>query len=129
MMSLAEYAAEDATGLAGLLQRREVTPRELGQCVLAAIAAVNPALNAVVEVYHEAIASLGDAPAAGPFHGLPILTKDFPLAKGRPAEFGSVLAKGHLASEDSVFWERLRDGGLVNIGRTTTSEFGIAGAT
>jgi amidase len=129
MMSLADYASHDALGLAELLRRREVTPKELGQCALAAIEAVNPRLNAVIDLYHDAIAGLGETAGPGPFHGVPILTKDFPLAKGRSAEFGSVLAKGHVASEDSAFWERLRDGGLVNIGRTTTSEFGIAAAT
>src|SRR5258707_5300632 len=129
MMSLAEYASHDALGLAELLRRREVTPRELAACVFAAIEAVNPRLNAVVDIYHDAIDSLGETIGPGPFHGLPMLTKDFPLVAGRPAEFGSVFAKGYVPGEDSVFWERLRDAGLVNVGRTASSEFGIAAAT
>src|SRR5690242_5757079 len=111
MISLADYAAQDATGLAALLQRREVTPRELGECALAAITAVNPALNAVIEIYHDAIEQMSDQPGAntfhgGPFHGVPILTKDFPLEAGRPAEFGSRLTRGYRASHSGVFWER-----------------------
>lgn len=129
MMSLADYASHDALGLAELLRRREVTPRELGYCALAAIEKVNPRLNAVVDIYRDALDGLGDRPGPGPFHGVPILTKDFALVAGRPAEFGSVFAKGHVTHDDSVFWERLRAAGLVNIGRTASSEFGIAAAT
>jgi amidase len=129
MMSLADYASHDALGLAELLRRREVTPRELANCALAAIAAVNPRLNAVVDLYHDAVDALGDAALPGPFHGVPILTKDFPLVAGRPAELGSIFAKGYVTREDSVVWERWRDAGLVNLGRTASSEFGIAAAT
>ena len=129
MISLETYATQDATGLAALLQRREVTPRELGECALAAISAVNPQLNAVIEVYHDTLDQLGDQPGPGPFHGVPILTKDFAVAAGRPAEFGSRLTRGYRARQDSVFWERFSAAGLVNIGRTASSEFGIAAAT
>jgi amidase len=129
IMQLREYAEFDGLGLADLIRRRETTPRELGRCVLAGIEAVNPRLNAVIETYADAIQALGDAPGAPPFYGLPTLTKDFPVEAGRPGEFGSVFAKGFKASYDHSFWTMLRAGGLTNIGRTTTSEFGIAAAT
>ena len=59
MMQLADYASYDALGLAELISRREVTPRELGRCVLSAIEAVNPRLNAVIDIYHDVVAGLG----------------------------------------------------------------------
>jgi amidase len=128
-MKLAEYASYDGLGLAALIQRGETTPRELGRCVLAGIAAVNPRLNAVIETYADAIEALPEKPGPGPYFGLPILTKDFPLEAGRPGEFGSVFAKGFRSPTDYAFWVKLREAGLVNIGRTTTSEFGLAAAT
>src|SRR5581483_6826830 len=128
-MELAEYASYDGLGLAALLKSKQTTPKELGRCILQGIAKVNPQLNAVIETYGDAIAKLGDAPGAAPFHGLPILTKDFPLEAGRPGEFGSVFAKGFRSPYDYFFWTKLRAGGLVNVGRTTTSEFGLAAAT
>jgi amidase len=128
-MKLAEYADYDGLGLADLVRKREVTPRELGTCILAGVAAVNPRLNAVIETYADAIDALGDMPGAAPYFGLPTLTKDFPIEAGRSAEFGSVFTKGFKAGCDHAFWAKLRAGGLVNIGRTTTSEFGIAAAT
>jgi amidase len=129
VLQLKEFAEFDGLGLADLIRRRETTPRELGRCILAGIDAVNPQLNAVIETYADAIEALGDAPGAAPFYGLPTLTKDFPLEAGRPGECGSVFAKGLKASYDHAFWLKLKAGGLANIGRTTTSEFGIAAAT
>lgn len=128
-MRLDEYIAHDGTSLACLLKKGEVTPRELGGCLQQAVAAVNPALNAVIELYPDALEALPEKASAGPFHGIPILTKDFPIEAGRPAEFGSRLAQGFRAKQDSVYWTRLRAGGLINAGRTTSSEFGVPAAT
>jgi amidase len=128
-MKLAEYASYDGLGLAALIQRGEVTPRELGRCVLAGIDAVNPRLNAVIETYADAVEALPEKAGAGPYFGLPVLTKDFPLEAGRPGEFGSVFAKGFRSPYDYDFWIKLRNAGLNNIGRTATSEFGLAAAT
>lgn len=128
-MRLDEYAAHDGTSLARLLAKGEVTPMELGRCVEEAVAAVNPALNAVIELYPDALEALPEAASAGPFGGIPTLTKDFPIEAGRPAEFGSRLAEGFRAGQDAAYWTRLRAGGLVNAGRTTSSEFGVPAAT
>jgi len=128
-MRLSEYALHDGVGLAALIRRGETNPRELGRCVLAGIAAVNPRLNAVIETYDDAIDALPEKQGAAPFFGLPVLTKDFPVEAGRRGEFGSVFTKGFKSSVDHAFWARLRAGGLANVGRTTTSEFGIAAAT
>jgi amidase len=128
-MQLSDYAAYDGLGLAALIKERKATPRELGLSVLAGIAAVNPKLNAVIEVYADAVDRLSDAPGPAPFYGLPTLTKDYPIEAGRPGEFGSIFAKGFRADFDHAFWKKLKAGGIANIGRTTTSEFGIAAAT
>ena len=73
-MKLAEYASHDASGLAALVASRQVSPTELAATAAAAIAAINPAINAVVETYPDRIdtldeRSLGD----GPFRGVPFL--------------------------------------------------------
>ncbi|MGO4832601.1 amidase, partial [Rhizobiaceae sp. 2RAB30] len=128
-MRLDEYVTYDGTGLAELLAKGEVTPKELGGCVEAAVAAVNPAINAVIESYRDALEALPSAPLGGPFHGIPTLTKDYPIEAGRPAEFGSRLARGFRATHDACYWTRLRKAGLVNVGRTTSSEFGVPATT
>lgn len=128
-MKLEDYASFDGLGLAELIRRRETTPRELGRCIVAGVEKVNPRLNAVIELYGDAIDALGDSVGPAPFHGLPTLTKDFPIEKDRPAEFGSIFAKGYKTGYDAAFWTKLKAGGLANVGRTTTSEFGLAAAT
>ena len=44
-MNLAEYSSHDALGLARLVERREVSPRELAETALKAIEALNPKLQ------------------------------------------------------------------------------------
>ncbi len=128
-MRVDEFTAYDGTGLAQLLEKGEVAPAELGQCVMEAIETINPAINAVVEIFPDAVDSLGTRSFDGPFHGIPTLTKDLPIEAGRLAQFGSRLAADFRASEDAVYWQRLRNGGLISVGRTTTSEFAIPAAT
>jgi amidase len=125
----AELASYDGLGLAGLIDRRETTPRELGTAMIAAIGTLNPKLDAVVDIYEDAFEGLSDKPGPGPYRGLPTLTKDFPIEAGRPAQFGSVFARDFRSPQDYDYWKRLRAGGLVNLGRTASSEFGIAAAT
>ncbi len=50
MAGFADYADYDALGLAELVRRKEVTPLELTQAGLNAIAALNPKLTALVMV-------------------------------------------------------------------------------
>lgn len=67
-MRLGEYTALDATAIAALVRRGEVSAREVTEAANAAIDAVNPALNAVVERYADAL----DQPETdGPFRASP----------------------------------------------------------
>ena len=53
-MNLSEYVQYDATGLAQLITSRQVAAQEVQQIARQAIAAVNPALNALVgELFDE----------------------------------------------------------------------------
>ena len=92
-MNLAEYSRYDATGLAELVARKDVSARELAQTAMAAIAAINPQVNAVVETYADRIDGVDERTlGAGPFRGVPFLRKDvFGHVAGRRIEFGSRL--------------------------------------
>ena len=130
-MNLAEYAAQDATGLARLVQRREVSPRELAATALKAIETVNPELGAVIEVYADRIADL-DARSLprGPFRGVPFLIKDVgPHLKGRKTEFCSRLCQGMVGEVDSNFATLLKATGVNILGRTNTPEFSMASSS
>jgi amidase len=55
--------------------------------------------------------------------------KDFPIEAGVKAEMGSQLAAGFAPARDSELMLRFRKAGLINLGRTTSSEFGLAALT
>jgi amidase len=130
-MKLAEYAQYDATGLARLVERREVSPRELAETALRAIEAINPELGAVIEIYADRIDELESRSLPrGPFRGVPFLIKDVgPHLKGRRTEFCSRLCQGMVGEVDSNFATLLKASGVNIIGRTNTPEFSMASSS
>lgn len=130
-MNLHEYSSHDALGLAALVAGGEITPIELARLSAAAIAAANPAVNAVVETYPDRIESLDEATLGeGPFRGVPFLMKDvFGHEAGRRIEFGSRLCRGMLATEDTAYCRLVRGAGLNIIGRSATPDYSMAGTT
>ena len=85
-----EYQGLDATDLADLVARKEVSPATLLSLARARRDEVNPMLNAVVADLDElADARAADPELAGPFAGVPFLIKDlgqeyagFPTSNG-----------------------------------------------
>src|SRR6476646_6237782 len=106
MMNLAEYASYDALGLAGLVADKQVSPTDLAQTAAAAIASINPAVNAVVETYADRIDGLDEKTLGrGPFRGVPFLIKDFfGHEAGRRIEFGSRLCRGMVSQQDTYLY-------------------------
>jgi amidase len=129
--ALSELAFADATELAELVHRTEVTPRELVQASIARIEELNPRLNAVVTpMYERALAAAERVDPKAPFAGVPLLVKDL-LAQcaGVRHTNGSRLLAENVAPADSELVARLRRAGLVPVGLTSTSEFGRAPIT
>ncbi len=123
-MQLSEYASHDALGLAGLIARGEVSPREVAATAMRAIEAANPALMAVVETYPDRIEGLDEAALGdGPFRGVPFLIKDvFGHEEGRTIEFGSRLCRGMKVDGTAHLAELFRAAGLNILGRSNTPE-------
>jgi amidase len=130
-MTLTEYAACDACGLADLIRSRQVSAREVAETAARAIEAVNPRINAVVETYADRIDGLDERTlGAGPFRGVPFLIKDFfGHEAGRRIEFGSRLCRGMVALQDTHLVEMLRASGVNIIGRSAAPEYSMSGTT
>src|SRR6185369_6083137 len=130
-LTLAEYAAHDALGLAALVESRQVSPKELALAAAAAIAALNPALNAVVETYADRIDGLDERTLGdGPFRGVPFLIKDvFGQEAGRRIEWGSRLCRGMVAQQNTYLFDMLRASGVNILGRSATPEYSMSGTT
>lgn len=133
MISLTEYARHDALGLAELVRRGDVSRRELAETGLAAIAALNPSLNAVIEVYADAAKKLDDTKDAEnrPFYGVPFLLKDIGSHDASVTnELGSRLTKGLKAPPfASELVNRFHASGVTVLGRTNIPELGTSCST
>jgi len=119
MISLSDYTTHDGIGLADLVARKEVTPKELAEAATAAAEKVNSRINAVLQTFP------GQEYGSGPFAGVPFLIKELVLhAKGVRCDMGCKLAQGFLPSEDTELMARFRKAGLSLVGTTQTPELG-----
>jgi len=125
-----DYTSCDATELAARVRRGEVRPEELVEKAIAAVEAVNPALNAVIHpMYDAARAAAKDLPD-GPFRGVPMVVKDYDgFVKGEPFTAGTSYLEGFVPDHDSVALARLRRAGLVFVAKTNLPELAILGTT
>src|SRR5213594_4345467 len=129
MSGFAEYERYDASGLAELVRRRQVSPRELLEAAIERVESRNGAVNAVTmrldDYGRRAIAAgLPD----GPFHGVPFLMKDLTASiAGVPMTRSCrYYADAPVPTADSEHVRRLKRAGLVIFGRTNTCELGLS---
>ena len=126
-MQLHEYTSFDGLGLAQLLREGSVSAAELHDAALRACAAVNPQINAVVELWPADFSTLDHT---APFAGVPFLIKDVAVTMaGQRSEAGSRLGAGHVATLDSHLMTQFRAAGLTTFGRTSTPEMAFATTT
>jgi amidase/6-aminohexanoate-cyclic-dimer hydrolase len=128
---IGDLGAADATELAGLVAKGDVTPNELLDAALAAVEQRNPAINAVVLMNEGAARrAIADGLPHGPFRGVPFLIKDLGIeAKDFPSHNGSRLLANTKYPGDSAIFARIKATGVVTFGRTTSPEGGIGAAT
>jgi amidase len=127
-----------ARELARLLRSRAISAREVMSAFLQQIERINPKINAIVAKLEDdkclAFADEADrrlirGEVLGRLHGLPFAFKDLDPAVGFPMTRGSPIFKDFMPAEDSVLVERLRSAGVIPIGKTNVSEFGMGSHT
>lgn len=120
-----------ATDLADAIRTRRISSREATEACLARTHAVNPLLNAIVDLREdEALRAADDADRAvargdalGVLHGVPVTTKVNVDQRGCATTNGIVAFKDAIATEDSPVVANLRRAGAVIFGRTNTPAF------
>ena len=126
-----------AAELRRLIGRRELSPVELLDYILARIDRLDPKIHAFVHLdrrgakaaARRAEKSMMSGDALGPLHGLPISIKDLILVKGMPCTRGSWFFRNEVPKQDPPAIERLRKAGAIITGKTNTPELGWKGVT
>jgi amidase len=125
------YSEQDALGLAEHVRRGDVTASELAEECIRRIEALNPKLNAVShKLYDLGRQMAADKLPDGPFHGVPFLLKDILLEwRGVPVTNGCRFYKDYVATSDWEIARRMRQSGLVLLGKTNVPECGLTPST
>jgi aspartyl-tRNA(Asn)/glutamyl-tRNA(Gln) amidotransferase subunit A len=120
----------DASGIAELIAKRELSPVEVMKAHLDRIADVNPKINAIVTMADGALDAARKAEAAvtsdarlGPLHGVPFTVKDGIDTAGVPTQRGSPIFKGRVPDIDATVVARLKAAGAILIAKTNPPEF------
>jgi amidase len=119
----------DGVAQAELVAKGELAARDLIDACERRLALVNPMLGAIVSRDFDAARARLERGVAGPFAGVPFAFKDLIAYPGLRVSFGSRLFARNLAAQGSAFTERVDASGLVTIGKSATSEFGLLGST
>ncbi|MCA9929619.1 MAG: amidase [Anaerolineales bacterium] len=120
----------DALALAELVRRKEVTALELVETVIDRIEAVNPELNAVVTpMFEQARTAANGVLPEGPLAGVPFLLKESTAAAGVRHSSGARVLADFVAEQDSEMVARYKAAGLIPVGKTNMSEFGLLPTT
>ncbi|MBX3401748.1 MAG: hypothetical protein KF873_23715, partial [Gemmataceae bacterium] len=123
----------DATEQARLIRTGAISSVELTKATLARIEAINPKINAIVDLMaEEALKAAAEADrrtrageARGSLHGVPVTVKINVDLAGRANTNGVVAYKDNIAKEDNPVVANLKKSGAVIIGRTNTPAFSM----
>ncbi|HIU35077.1 MAG TPA: Asp-tRNA(Asn)/Glu-tRNA(Gln) amidotransferase subunit GatA, partial [Candidatus Fimenecus excrementigallinarum] len=123
----------DALTLAGAIQARKLGVREVTECYLNEIEARDGAYHCYNTVCREAALvradavqkGLDDGTYTGPLAGVPVGVKDNICTKGVPTTCSSKILSGFLPTYNATVVDRLKDAGMVVLGKLNMDEFAM----
>jgi aspartyl-tRNA(Asn)/glutamyl-tRNA(Gln) amidotransferase subunit A len=123
--------------IAEAVRNGEVSAAEVTDAHLARIEQVEPQVRAFLHVAadqaREAARAVDRCRAAGeelgPLAGVPLALKDVFTTKDMPTTCGSAILDGWLPPYDATITRRLREGGVVILGKTNMDEFAMGSST
>jgi amidase len=134
---MTELIYASATWLAEAIRQKRVSSVEAVQAYLNRIEAVNPTLNAVVQLCADramdearaADAALARSESKGPLHGVPMTLKDSINTAGVITTAGTKGRASFVPQQDATVAARLRGAGAILLGKTNTPELTLHGET
>ncbi|MDX2221406.1 MAG: amidase, partial [Rhodospirillaceae bacterium] len=130
-MPVDDYMAYDGIGLAGLIAKGDISPREVLEAAITRLETVEPRVNCIAQrLFDHGRKQIADGLPRGPLTGVPFLLKDLSVdLAGVPTGAGSRFFQGDVPEADSTVVARYKQAGLVIFGKSTTPELGLTGTT
>lgn len=129
-----ELTALTITEAAALLKSRQLSPVELTEAHLAAIAAKDDELSSYITITadlarHQAKQAEQEIMAGtyrGPLHGIPLAHKDCIDSAGVRTTGGSILFKERIPTNNAVALQKLEKSGAILLGKLNMHEWAIS---
>ena len=129
-----ELIYTSATSLARAIREKQVSSQEVVEAYIHRIEAVNPQLNAVVQLTagtaltqaRQADAALARGESKGPLHGVPITIKDSFDTEGVISTAGTKGRASYVPQQDATAVARMRAAGAILLGKTNLPELSLA---
>jgi len=114
------------------IRSQELTSVEITETIIERIEKINPIINAyctpTFDIARDMAKKADDAVKKGEklgfLHGIPTSIKDLMETKGVRTTYGSKVYENFIPEEDAISVGRLKDAGIIFLGKTNTPEFG-----
>ncbi len=123
--------------LSKLFQNGEITSREITEAFIQNIEARDDEINAFITRTFDEAREMADAADArfqnnsllSPLDGMPFALKDCICTKGIRTTSASKILDNFIPSYDATVWKKLKDAGVVLLGKLNTDEFTMGAST